>query len=474
MAMTQRLELRHGQTLTMTPQLQQAIKLLTLTNIELQAYVEQELVANPLLEASDGADERHDGPPRDAAGSAAPAPPADDGAWAAGGIPQWAGATGARSAGFDGEPRGLEETLSDEVDLRRHLLSQLATDVADPGERRIGVYLIDMLDEAGYLVGDLAQAAELLGCPAAQVEVVLAKLQQCDPPGIFARTLKECLALQLRDRNRLDPAMQALLDNLHLLANRDRAALLKVCGVDAEDLADMAAEIRALDPKPALAFDRTVSQAVTPDVLVHRHPDGGWIVELNNETLPRVLVNRAYFARVRRAVRGKAEREYVIERYRAANWLVKSLHQRATTILKVATEIVGRQDGFLRHGVHDLKPLARRDIAAAIGMHESTVSRATAGKFMATPRGVYEFAYFFGSAIADAGGGAGHAAEAVRSRIKELIAAEAAEAVLSDDRLVSLLRGEGIDIARRTVAKYRESMKIHSSPQRRRDKTLRI
>jgi RNA polymerase sigma-54 factor len=293
-----------------------------------------------------------------------------------------------------------------------------------------------------------------------------------DPSGIFARSLGECLALQLREKNRLDPAMQALLDNLPLLAARNQAALLKVCGVDLEDLTEMVAEVRALNPKPALAFDQEPVQTVVPDILMRIDNAGGWIVELNTDTLPRVLVNQRYYSRLGGSCKTKQDKEYIQEKFQSASWLVKSLHQRATTILKVATEIVRQQDAFFRHGLEFLRPLILRDIAEAIGMHESTVSRVTTNKFMATPRGLYELKYFFTSAIQGADGQAAHSAESVRYRIKALIDAETAEEVLSDDRIVEILRDGGVDIARRTVAKYREAMKIPSSVQRRREKSL--
>ncbi len=366
----------------------------------------------------------------------------------------------------------LEATLSDRPSLREHLIEQLIIDVADPVDRMIGMQLIESLDDAGWLSEEASLIAERLDCPAARVERVLAIMQRFDPPGLFARGLKECLALQLRDRNRLDPAMQAMLDNLELLARHDKPALLRICGVDEEDLAEMVAEIRSLNPKPAQAFDHEVALTVTPDIIMRAHPDGGWTVELNPETLPRVLVNIDYFARIRSGVRDKKEREYINDCFQSANWLVKSLHQRATTILKVATEIARQQDAFFRKGIEHMKPLVLRDIAEAIEMHESTVSRVTTNKFIHTPRGLFELKYFFSAAIAHVGGGAAHSAESVRFRIKSLIDGESPNQILSDDRLVEILNEEGIDIARRTVAKYREAMKIPSSVQRRRQKNL--
>jgi RNA polymerase sigma-54 factor len=338
----------------------------------------------------------------------------------------------------------------------------------------IGLALVEQLDEAGYIGGELSVIADRLGCTPSRVEATLCRLQQFDPPGIFARSLSECLALQLKDRNRLDPAMQKLLQHLDLLAQGERDRLMRLCGVDAADLSDMVAEIRALNPKPAEPFSSAPVMAVVPDILVRRTADGGWFVELNPDALPRVLVNESYVAKVRRSAADKAAKEFINNQVTAANWLVRALQQRATTVLKVAAEIVRQQDGFFRRGVQHLKPLTRREVAESISMHESTVSRVTTNKYIATPRGLYELRYFFGSAIADAEGGAGHSAEAVRTRIKALIEAESPTAVLSDDRIADMLRSEGMDIARRTVAKYRESLRISSSSQRRRAKSLHL
>lgn len=510
MSISQRLDLRQGQSLIMTPQLQQAIKLLQLSNLEVTAFVEAELERNPMLEQGDPDEDRRREPADDGAGPEGqagasedmPAPqdslelasadtlptetdtpldtsyedvweedrsaaPVDPGAALGGQMD-----LGSRGGTMDfSDPElSLEATLSETKSLRDHLLEQLSVEFQDPADRTIGHHLIDMVDEAGWLTGDISQITELLGCSADRLEAVLDRMQRFEPAGIMARSLAECLALQLRDRNRLDPAMQALLDNLDLLAKHDSQALKRICGVDDEDLTEMVAEIRALDPKPALAFEHEVSQPVTPDILMRPGPDGSWIVELNPETLPRVLVNTEYFARINKDARSKDERDYIAEQMQSANWLVKSLHQRATTILKVASELVRQQDAFFAQGVEHLRPLVLRDIAEAIEMHESTVSRVTTNKYIATPRGLYELKFFFTAAIASSTGGEAHSAEAVRHRIKALIDQEEPKAILSDDRIVEILKADGIDIARRTVAKYRESMKIPSSVQRRRQK----
>jgi RNA polymerase sigma-54 factor len=477
----------------MTPQLQQAIKMLRLSNLELTQFVDAEIQQNPLLErreagleesaAANIADSTESPSPltlqQSVAGELTPEAAEQwraasgeegDGSVDRGGEPHlWRGHTGM----FDGgDRREIEQTATRPRTLREHVLEQIGTDLSDPGDRVVALHLLDLLDEAGYLRAGLDGVAQLLGCEIGRVEAVFTRLQQFDPAGVFARDLPECLALQLRDRNRLDPAIQALLDNLPLLAARNIAALVRLCGVDSADIADMIAEIRSLDPRPGLAFDPPLAQPVVPDILMRAQPDGGWIVELNTETLPRVLVNSSYCARIRQATRSKAEKDYLTEQLHAANWLVKSLHQRATTILKVAGEIVRQQDAFFRHGVQSLRPLILRDIADVIGMHESTVSRVTSNKYIATPRGLYELKYFFTSSIPASRGDAAHSAEAVRHRIRGLIDGEPPDSTLSDERIVELLQHDGVDIARRTVAKYRDAMRIPSSVQRRREKLL--
>jgi RNA polymerase sigma-54 factor len=502
---SQRLELRQSQALIMTPQLQQAIKMLQLSNIELADFVEAEIEQNPLLEHGERDGEEApiaETDPVVAETNGASVVLAQElpgvlaGDLAGDAAEHWSAESGAEGDGtgdFGGDrgresqPRqtrnggaggadmpGIDQAPSHPRTLREHLTEQIGADLPDLADRVIAVHLLDQLDEAGYLRDGLDGVAERLGCAPARVERVLARLQEFDPPGVFARTLPECLALQLRDRNRLDPAMQLLLDNLPLLAARDGPALLRICRVDSEDLAEMVAEIKSLDPRPGHAFDPPLAQPVIPDIIMRAQPEGDWLVELNADTLPRVLVNSRYFARISRTLRGKTEREYLTDRLQAANWLVKSLHQRATTILKVASEIVRQQDGFFRRGVQGLRPLILRDIADAIGMHESTVSRVTTNKYMATPRGLFELKYFFTSSIAAARGGEAHSAEAVRFRIRGLIDAEPSSGVLSDERIVELLQKDGVEIARRTVAKYREAMRIPSSVQRRREKFLAL
>ncbi len=507
MALSQRLEFRQSQALVMTPQLMQAIKLLQLSSLDLASYVDGELERNPLLErASDD-----DGPPNgadneqaDQNGASSDERPAIAADWAGeemetsrssmeeglgtelenvfpddGGeksppleapppaYSEWSGAGG---GGAEDGAYNLEAFVTAEITLIDHLAEQMALAISDPARRMIGQYLVDMVDEAGYLTGDLDSVAEKLGARRAEVEAVLAILQTLDPPGVCARNLTECLAIQLKDRDRYDPAMRTLVEHLDLLAKRDFAVLRRLCGVNEEDLVDMIGEIRHLNPKPGLAFGSTLVQPIVPDVFVRQAADGTWQVELNSDTLPKVLINQRYYTQVSKTAHKDTDKSYLADCLQTATWLVRALDQRAKTILKVSSEIVRQQDAFFAHGVQHLRPLNLKTVADAISMHESTVSRVTANKYMATSRGIFELKYFFTSSIASADGGAAHSAEAVRHRIRQLIDAETATEVLSDDTIVDKLRESGVDIARRTVAKYREAMRIPSSVQRRREK----
>lgn len=520
MALTQRLEFRQSQSLVMTPQLMQAIKLLQLSNLDLTTFVEEELERNPLLErandeAPGGEAPAETGQFSDYDGEDSGSPGADDGFGGSGnafepGQEEWmskdlgtraeieqtldtgldnvfseepaeAAARNAQDAApttytewgggaSSDEDYNLEAFVAAEMTLGDHLAEQLSVAFTGAAQRMIGQYLIDLVDEAGYLPPDLGQAAERLGATQEDVEDVLAVLQKFDPPGVCARNLSECLAIQLRELDRYDPAMQALVEHLDLLAKRDIASLRKLCGVDDEDIADMIGEIRRLNPKPGMKFGSARLQTMVPDVYVRPGPDGGWHVELNSDTLPRVLVNQTYYSELSKKIGKDGDKSYFTDALQNATWLVRALDQRARTILKVATEIVRQQDGFFTHGVAHLRPLNLKAVADAIQMHESTVSRVTANKYMATNRGTFELKYFFTASIASADGGEAHSAEAVRHHIKQLIDSEQPSAILSDDTIVERLRASGIDIARRTVAKYREAMRIPSSVQRRRDK----
>ncbi len=515
MALTPRLELRQSQSLVMTPQLQQAIKLLQLSNLELSDFVSEQIEKNPLLEIDDGngqdankeaAPVKDETPPNEGGDSETPLPLTETdhaleahspGTDASASLDtdyenlyadesradiqnkktedaqesmtmDWSSAGTGGSSNFDSMESTIESTLSSEQSLRDVLLEQLNVSIEGAMDRVIGADIIDNLDEAGYLTCSLESIAERLGTDTEQIEEVLHKMQSFEPAGVCARDLAECLKLQLMERNRYDPAIACLLNNLDLLAKHDMTALREACQVDDEDMAEMIQEIRDLDPKPGLAHSSEITQPVVPDVFVKSDNEGGWRIELNSDTLPKVLLNERYYSEVSASANSKDEKAYLNECFNNANWLVKSLDQRAKTILKVATELVKQQDSFLVHGIQHLRPLNLKTIADAISMHESTVSRVTANKYIATPRGLFELKYFFTSAIASTSGGEAHSAEAVRHRIKELIDEESPSKILSDDRIVELLKDAGIDIARRTVAKYREAMHIPSSVQRRR------
>jgi RNA polymerase sigma-54 factor len=381
----------------------------------------------------------------------------------------WTGSPG--SVG-DGEATNLEAYVAAEISLKDHLAAQLMLATHDPIDRIIGHALIDSIDEAGYFSENLAEVAGRLVAPLDRLEKILNLIQTFDPCGIGARNLAECLSIQLREKDRFDPAMQALVGHLELVAKRDFAGLRKICGVDDEDIADMIAEIRQLDPKPGRAFGGATVQPVVPDVIVLAMPDGSWHVELNSDVLPRLLVNQTYSTRVARSKGSDSDKSFLSNCLQTANWLTKSLEQRARTILKVSSEIVRQQDAFFARGVEYLRPLNLKTIADAIGMHESTVSRVTSNKYMATPRGLFELKYFFTASIASHNGGDAHSAEAVRFRIKQMIDQEDPGEILSDDAIVARLKSSDIDIARRTVAKYRESLRIPSSVERRRMKAM--
>ncbi len=498
MALGPRLELRHSQTLVMTPQLRQAIKLLQFSNIEVATFVEEELERNPLLERDDSAENPSERaapdqlPERtnentDAAQltqvdtlpseSAAPLDADFSETYDAGGVADGApmsfgsGGQGGSAYDFDSDDRGIDDVADNRRPLRDHLGEQLRLSFEDPVDRMIGAHLIALLCPAGRLTAEPAAIADAMAIPLQRVEAVRARMMRFDPVGLFARELKECLTAQLAERNRLDPAMVALLDHLDLVARRELRRLATICGVDADDLNEMIAEIRALDPKPGASYEAAPTQLVVPDILMRATPGDGWVIELNPETMPRLLVNERFYARVAPRAR-REDRLFLAEHLASANWLVRSLQQRAQTILKVSAEIIRQQDGFMRHGVAHLRPLILRDIAEAVEMHESTVSRVTANKYIATPRGTFELKYFFTTAIAGTDGGESHSAESVRYRIRALIEAETDGEILSDDAIVAALRDEGVDIARRTVAKYREALHIPNSVQRRREKAV--
>ena len=493
MALAPKIVARQSQQLAMTPQLQQAIKLLQLSNIELAAFVDEQLEKNPLLERGTGEENR-----RDEAATVAPADtpvpdlekapaaasaeldapdhavtpdaaPSDTMAADVGGKVDFGhgASTGGGSYSGDFDPLANAAATQSLQDVLREQMGHLSL---SPQDRPVADYLLGLVDEAGYLREETETLALSLGVSASRISSVITQLQTLEPTGVFARSLPECLALQLAETDELDDANQALLGNLDVLAKHDLARLAQLCGVSREDLRERILRLRKLSPKPGLAFGGGAVSGVEPDVFVRETPQGGWAVELNSDTLPRVLVNKRYYREIK-AASGEDDtaREFLSECHQNASWLVKSLDQRARTILKVASEIVRQQDAFFAYGVDHMRPLKLKDVSEAIDMHESTVSRVTTNKFMATPRGTVELKFFFTASIPSTDGGEGHSAEAVRHRIRMLVEEETdTKSVKSDDRIVELLRSHGIDIARRTVAKYRESLGIPSSVERRR------
>ena len=494
-------EFRQSQNLVMTQALQQSIKLLQLSAVELQEYIDEELEKNPLLTKEETETDEHpsevnaDEPTVDAVAAseehdirneAKEVNVSDsdysaneelvDGAygdeWSEGEASIISASSHGSVGGYDdeGEGFGIESASAREQTLRDYLLEQIRMDITDPAQLLIAEKLTDMLDDAGYLREETASLAQSLGATTDDIEAVITRLQQMEPVGVFARSLTECLRLQLADMNRLDPVMETFLDNIEKMASGDWQGLRKKCSADAEDFAQMIADIRRCNPKPGMGFAAEDAQAVIPDVIVRRAKAGGWHLELNPDAMPRVLVNRHYAADVGARANDKEAKKFVSEQMANANWLIKALDQRANTILKVATEIVKQQDKFLQHGIRFLKPLVLKDIAAAIGMHESTVSRVTTAKFMATPRGTLELKFFFTSSINAGTGANDFSSKTVQYYIKELVNAEEPKDILSDDAIVKRLKDRNIDVARRTVTKYREEMNIPSSVVRRRQK----
>ncbi|WP_342587353.1 RNA polymerase factor sigma-54 [Consotaella salsifontis] len=479
-----KLQLRQSQSLVMTPQLLQSIRLLQFNHLELKSFIEAEAERNPLIEVvenpepgattvpsgEDAPGARHVAEVDTEAGEMLPgeAPRAEA---EYGFSTPWGGGAGTSTGDGAAWIEDLPETGHS---LIAHAEAEIGEIIAGPIDKAIALALLDHLDEAGYLRVAARDAAEALGVPTATVEAVIATLQaEADPAGLFARDLGECLTLQLKRRDRLDPVMERVLANLDLLARRDFQALKRLTGEDEAGLLDILSEIRHLDPKPGRAFSQEPATPVVPEVLLTRSLEGGWRVELNGQTLPKVLVDQDYVRRVSAGARAEEDRSFVTDCQHSANWLMRSLDQRARTILKVAEEIVRRQEAFFEKGVAQLKPLTLMAVANAIGMHESTVSRVTSNKFMATPRGLFELKYFFTVAIASSAGGDAHSAESVKHRIRKLVDAETAGKILSDDDIAATLKAEGVDLARRTVAKYREALSIPSSIQRRREMNAR-
>ncbi len=498
MSISQRQEIKQTQSLVMTPQLQQAIKLLQLTNLEINDFVEQEIEKNPLLELVDPSKpERGDGKIEEKNSELISEKTDSAVLTNEDSLPEknnepldinyneylegntsnnndqlgsW-NIQNNKSGTFEYND-SLEQVIESKISLSDHLLEQLNADFTDPVEKIIGYHIIHMLDNNGYLKTDLSSISELIGCDQEKITNVLWKLKRFDPVGVFAKDLSECLTLQLKDKNRFDPIIAELVNNLDLLAKHDQKTLLKKCNVSVEELLEMIEEIKSLNPKPGEQFNNDIAQTIVPDVFIKKNSKNEWSVELNTDTLPKVLVNRKYYSLVNTKNSSDLDKNYINDQLNSANWLVKSLEQRAQTILKVATEIVRQQNEFFARGIKYLRPLTLKDIAEKIEMHESTVSRVTANKFIESPRGVFQMKYFFTTSITSSHGNNNLSSETVKAQIKDLINKEETDDILSDDKIVEILVGQNIDIARRTVAKYRETMNIPSSVIRRRKKNL--
>ena len=497
MALGPRLDLRQSQSLVMTPQLQQAIKLLAASNLEIETFISEALEANPLLDtggpAEPGDPERVEvaGPQGEeatadqlmlAGGGEGDAPldlASVDRDWDTGdgAAPmrdaEWGAAAG--SAG-DGEMPDWEQLRAAEVTLAEHLEGQVGAMTDDPRTAFIARHIIGLLDDAGYLAATLEEVAEDLGVELYEAEAALDLVQSLDPSGVGARSLAECIAIQAREADRYDPCMAALIANLELVARGEIERLKRLCRVDDEDFADMLRELRGYNPRPGLAFAPSDAGAVVPDILVTANANAGWDIALNEDTLPKLIVNRGYYLELNTGATSRESQGWLKEKLADAHWLIRALDQRQKTILKTAAEIVKQQDGFFRRGVAELRPLTLREVAEQIGMHESTVSRVTSNKYLWCERGTFELKYFFTSGVGRIGEGGdgegGASSAAIKARIKALIDAEGPKNILSDQQLVEMLQKEGFDLARRTVAKYREAIGLGSSAERRRAKRL--
>ena len=496
MALGPRLDLRQTQSLVMTPQLQQAIKLLAASNLEIETFIAEALEANPLLDAgAPAADEPERSEPIAALPEDAPAdqlialgggegdapldldPGALDRDWDTGDgdvrsqrDAEW-GAAATGGGDFEELP-DWEQLRAAEVTLTEHLERQIGTLAADPRTAFIARHIIGLLYDSGYLGTPIHEVADDLGVDLVAAEAALAMVQTLDPGGVGARNLAECIAIQAREADRYDPCMAALIDNLELVARGEVERLKRLCRVDDEDFADMLRELRSYNPRPGLAFASSVTSTVVPDILITANASDGWDIALNEDTLPKLIVNRGYFLELSAGAPDPAAQGWLKEKLADAHWLIRALDQRQKTILKTAAEIVRQQDGFFRRGVSELRPLTLREVAEKIEMHESTVSRVTSNKYLACARGTFELKYFFTSGVASADG-EGASSAAIKARIKTLIDAEGPKSILSDQQLAEMLQKEGFDLARRTVAKYREAIGLGSSAERRRARKLR-
>lgn len=476
MTISQRIDQRQQQSLVMTQQLQQSIKLLQLSSLDLQDFIATEIEKNPLLsegevsaDSSQTDSDQHSSTEDEQRGLREEIVDAQFSDRQEREVSDHHYSSSAGSfSGYTGDGNLLEKTVSEKVSLRDHLTEHLLCSTEDISQRIIGMHLIDMVNASGYLADNYAELTDVLQCSSEELEAVVYLLQKVEPAGLCARNVAESMAIQLEEKGELTELMQGLLDHLDLLSRSDYVGLRKALGISREELIEMVEELRLLNPKPGLAFDYEEVQAIQPDIFV-RARGRDWEIELNPLSLPKVLVNNDYYAEVTEKTRDKEEKSYLGEQLSHANWLVKSLDQRAQTILKTTKEIVKRQANFFRHGVRYLKPLTLKEVADAIEMHESTISRVTSNKYLACNGATYELKFFFTSSVQSSFGGDDISSKAVQHLIQSLVEAETdAKSVLSDEAIATKLQDQGVDVARRTVAKYRDILNIPSSAQRKR------
>ena len=492
MAITPKLEIKQSQSLLMTPQLRQAISILQLNNLELSELIENEINANPLLEKesdklqeisqetseqtidniNDSAtneeefstdidiDNTFDDYASDREGYDIP-PDYDWQDYA-----KKKNTQNAEEADFD----YFEQRLSQEKSIYDIIKEQISLNFITNKERMLATVLTEFLDESGYFRGDLETIAQKLHTTPQILTPVLDKLKTFEPSGIFAQSLQECIKIQLRDKNRLDPMMEGLLDNLELLGNKDFKILKKKLNITDEDLLSMITDIKSTDPKPAAKYNQKKADYIIPDVFITKTKHGEYKVELNQSSLPRLLINKDYYHQIKTADSNKNTGKYLKSQLNNADFLVRALRQRAETILRVTQELLKAQYDFFEKGIEHLKPLSLKDIADAAEIHESTVSRVTTNKYVHTPLGIFELKYFFSGATVSYSGGEAASSTAIKHKIKNMIEAESADNILSDDKLSELLARAGFQVARRTVAKYRESLNIPTSSVRKREK----
>lgn len=495
MAITPKLELKQSQSLLMTPQLRQAINLLQMSNLELNALIEEELISNPLLqkeEADAGNDaeqpqtiDDYDTEENPSFSEEEFAPDFD--------LADRFDDSGADSEGYDDNAsennysweeynrnknnRGnedydfFEKRLSDKPSLYQILREQIGLNFTNAQDRFIAQRLCEYLDEAGYFRGNKEQIAATLKIKESRIEEILKKLKDFEPSGIFAENLAECLEIQLKETEKTTSKIFSILNNLPLLAEGKLKELKKRCLLTDEELAAGIKKIKSLNPKPAADYNSETAAIIIPDVFVKRDKYGIYHVELNNMSLPRVLINRQYYAEIKNGE--KSTRRYIKENLNSANFLIKALHQRAESILRVSEEIVKRQYDFFEQGIEHLKPMSLKDIAEALEIHESTVSRITNGKYMHTPLGLFELKYFFSQAAGSYTGEEQTSVLSIKHKLKKWIEEETPEHILSDEELSEFFAKEGLKVARRTVAKYREALGIGSSAERKRAKRNR-